>query len=225
MLDMIEASDEIHEVNGDDVSSGGYVALIESRPFLRDCVGRSMQSALPVPVVTFSSLSQLRERGDAGSASLVVISLIEASREAWTTALEDLSEYASRRPVVTLASVNDVELARAAIGHGARGYIPVTMGFDIAVQAIRFVLAGGTYAPADCILASAQPSASSSKLPSPLGILTGREMAVVTAIKQGKINKVIAHELNMCESTVKVHVRNVMKKLNAKNRTEVAMRA
>jgi DNA-binding NarL/FixJ family response regulator len=35
-------------------------------------------------------------------------------------------------------------------------------------------------------------------------------------------NKLIAYELNMCESTVKVHIRNIMKKLNATNRTQVA---
>ena len=47
-------------------------------------------------------------------------------------------------------------------------------------------------------------------------------MAVIRALQQGKSNKVIAYELNMCESTVKVHVRNIMKKLHATNRTEVA---
>ena len=52
--------------------------------------------------------------------------------------------------------------------------------------------------------------------------LTGRQLQVVEAIRQGKPNKVIAYELNMCESTVKVHVRAIMKKLKARNRTEVA---
>jgi len=47
----------------------------------------------------------------------------------------------------------------------------------------------------------------------------------VRAIQQGKSNKVIAYELNMCLSTVKVHVRNVMRKMGAKNRTDVAMKA
>ena len=47
-------------------------------------------------------------------------------------------------------------------------------------------------------------------------------MAVVNALRQGKANKTIAFELNMCESTVKVHVRNIMRKLKATNRTEVA---
>jgi hypothetical protein len=47
-------------------------------------------------------------------------------------------------------------------------------------------------------------------------------MTVVESLRQGKPNKIIAYELNLCESTVKVHVRNIMKKLRAKNRTEVA---
>nr|WP_246482341.1 LuxR C-terminal-related transcriptional regulator [Methylopila capsulata] len=54
------------------------------------------------------------------------------------------------------------------------------------------------------------------------GRFTARQAAVVDALRQGKANKIIAYELNMRESTVKVHVRNIMRKLKAKNRTEVA---
>jgi DNA-binding NarL/FixJ family response regulator len=54
--------------------------------------------------------------------------------------------------------------------------------------------------------------------------VTVRERKVIQAIRQGKPNKVIAYELNMCESTVKVHVRNIMKKLNARNRTDIAIK-
>lgn len=56
-------------------------------------------------------------------------------------------------------------------------------------------------------------------------LLTERQTAVIEALRRGKANKIIAYELNMKESTVKVHVRNIMKKLNAKNRTEVAFLA
>jgi len=57
------------------------------------------------------------------------------------------------------------------------------------------------------------------------GVVTPRELEVVRAIQRGSSNKVIAYELGMCESTVKVHVRRVMKKLKAKNRTEVAIKS
>jgi DNA-binding NarL/FixJ family response regulator len=57
------------------------------------------------------------------------------------------------------------------------------------------------------------------------GRLTSRQMMVLSHLQQGKANKIIAHELNMSESTVKVHVRNIMRKMGATNRTEAAYKA
>jgi DNA-binding NarL/FixJ family response regulator len=139
-------------------------------------------------------------------------------------ALKVLSTLAPKIPVIVLAHSNDSELAKSAIFHGAKGYIPVTMGFEITIAAVRFVLAGGTYAPMDCLLPRDPPRNAVSQPPTS-GLVTGRELAVIRAIQKGKSNKVIAYELNMCESTVKVHVRNVMGKLEAKNRTDVAIKA
>jgi DNA-binding NarL/FixJ family response regulator len=56
-------------------------------------------------------------------------------------------------------------------------------------------------------------------------MFTARQAAVVEALRRGKANKIIAYELKMRESTVKVHVRAIMKKLKARNRTEVAFLA
>jgi DNA-binding NarL/FixJ family response regulator len=137
--------------------------------------------------------------------------------------LNALSKLVPNVPVVVLAQTNDVDLARTAIRHGAKGYIPCTLGFDITVEAVRFILAGGTYVPMDCVLATG-PSVLASPVPRPSGGVTAREAAVIRAIQQGKPNKVIAYELNMCESTVKVHVRNLMKKIKAKNRTDLAIK-
>ena len=55
-----------------------------------------------------------------------------------------------------------------------------------------------------------------------LDVFTTRQAAVLSALREGKSNKIIAYDLSMRESTVKVHVRNIMRKLNAHNRTEVA---
>ena len=184
-----------------------------------------MQSALSVTVATYSTLSELGAQINCVSSDLIVLSLLGTSSEGCANTLKDLSEFSSGRPVIALASTNDAELARAAIRYGAKGFIPVTMGFEIALEVMRFVLAGGTYVPADCLLMGGQlgvPLVSPTSLPR-LGTLTARELSVVRAIQQGKSNKAIANEMNMSLSTVKVHVRNVMRKLNAKNRTDVAM--
>ena len=57
-----------------------------------------------------------------------------------------------------------------------------------------------------------------------LASLTQRQAAVAEALRHGKSNKIIAYELNMCENTVKVHIRSILKKLHATNRTEAAFR-
>lgn len=73
-------------------------------------------------------------------------------------------------------------------------------------------------------LTAFQP-ANEAAVTSPLcGLLSDRQAAVADAISRGKPNKVIAYELNLCESTVKVHIRSIMKKLQARNRTEVAFK-
>ena len=50
-----------------------------------------------------------------------------------------------------------------------------------------------------------------------------RQLMVVEALCQGMANKQIAYELSMSEHTVKVHLRHIMRKLKARNRTEVAV--
>ena len=212
-----------HRASNAEVDAFG--AVVESRPFLRECIRCSMQSALSISVLTYSSLSELRAKRQDASAQLVVLSLIDASSQECANALKDLSEFGSGGPVIALASTNDTDLARAAIHSGAKGYIPVTMGFNIAIEVMRFVLAGGTYVPPDCLLVSDPFRLPASTTLPRLHVLTRCELTVVRAIQQGKSNKIIANDLNMCLSTVKVHVRNVMRKLNAKNCTDVAMLA
>lgn len=57
-----------------------------------------------------------------------------------------------------------------------------------------------------------------------LALLTPRQRMVAEALRQGKANKVIARELNICENTVKVHIRVIMRKLKVSNRTEAAFK-
>src|SRR5580693_8884610 len=179
----------------------------------------------PMPIFTYSTVFELEQQHSPASPEIVIVSLTEAGSEAVINTLTKLSELFPGIPVIILADKTDPELALTAIRHGARGYIPFTLRFDIAVEAVRFVLAGGTYVPMDCVLATGGSGIAAAQ-PSPSAeAVTSRELAVVRAIQQGKSNKVIAYHLNMCESTVKVHVRNIMKKLQAKNRTHVAIKA
>ena len=202
----------------------GFIALIESRPFIRECIRRSMQSAFPLQIQSFSEAIELQRKCQK-LPKLIVLSSAEDNKEATGNVFKFLTQIAPRIPIIVLADKNDTEMAKAAICHGAKGYIPVTLGFDIAIEAVRFVLAGGSYVPTDYLLMRTWPADPPAEALPASGAVTARELAVVRGIQRGKSNKVIAYELGMCESTVKVHVRRVMKKLKAKNRTEVAIKS
>jgi DNA-binding NarL/FixJ family response regulator len=110
-----------------------------------------------------------------------------------------------------------------ALEAGARGVIPTSLPLPVAVEAMRLVTVGGTFVPASCLTTLQRASHDTATAdPAGAGIFTSRQAAVIEALRKGKANKIIAYELNMRESTVKVHVRNIMKKLKARNRTEVA---
>jgi DNA-binding NarL/FixJ family response regulator len=93
------------------------------------------------------------------------------------------------------------------------------------VAAIRFIGDGGTYIP-QCVLTSIVQEPSSACLVDGEGVpvtFPPRQLQVLELLKEGKQNKTIAYELGMCESTVKVHIRQIMRKLKATNRTQVVL--
>src|SRR6185436_14807340 len=103
---------------------------------------------------------------------------------------------------------------------------PTSFSLHTAMQAMDLVRAGGTFVPASSLIAAHHaPEDAQTGVQKSNGLFTTRQTAVIDALRRGKPNKIIAYELKMRESTVKVHVRNIMKKLHATNRTEVAFMA
>lgn len=140
-------------------------------------------------------------------------------------ALGALRDAAPDAPVVVLSGEGDPAVVRAAIERGAMGFIPKSATPEVLIQALRLVLAHGVYLPVEVLDAAqawAVPSAASAGSTSgkaPVG-LTPRQMDVLRCVIQGKPNKVIARELGVAESTVKVHLSSVLRAFGAHNRTE-----
>jgi DNA-binding NarL/FixJ family response regulator len=122
-------------------------------------------------------------------------------------------------PVVLFTDGEDVRQILEALDAGVRGVVPTTLSLKVAIQALLLVKAGGTFVPTNA-LCGLRDVADAADLKPSSGIFTARQMAVMDRIVQGKANKIIAYELAMCESTVKVHVRSIMRKLQASNRTQ-----
>jgi DNA-binding NarL/FixJ family response regulator len=97
----------------------------------------------------------------------------------------------------------------------------------VAIAAINLVRAGGVFVPASG-LAYLRTATSTPQLAAQANgkqankLFTSRQLEVIDRLRKGESNKIIAYKLKMGECTVKVHVRNIMRKLKARNRTEVA---
>lgn len=206
------------------------LVIIEKRPLLRECLERCLMSHDPEEIVSYASvdlfISQLESvlSSDPETEMLVVYSVGNQFIDVGTNAkIARILNSALSVRLVILSEREEVSQATAALEQGASGFIPMTMSLKIVSEAIRLVQAGGMYVPASSLLATQRPNEVRGAEPnSRLSGLTHRQLAVLEAVRRGKANKIIAYELNMCESTVKVHLRNIMKKLRARNRTEAA---
>ena len=126
-------------------------------------------------------------------------------------------------PVVILADTEDLAQILTALECGHAATFDFGRDRCVCVEAINLAAAGGIFVPASSVLSMRHLINSGSCDTRPLtGMFTLRQAEVAQALRRGKANKIIAYELNLRESTVKVHIRNIMKKLKATNRTEVA---
>ncbi|ODT15106.1 MAG: hypothetical protein ABS35_32575 [Kaistia sp. SCN 65-12] len=206
------------------------LALIDRRVLDRECLARGLQACrADLDILPFGSVEDWRAaRAFHDDVSTILLSIggqrpDEAAVEA---ALHNLTREFPSIPTVVLADSDHALNVVLALDRGARGYIPTSVGLQVAVEAVNLARAGGLFIPASSLLASredilAQEAAGPSV--DPLAeLLSPRQAAVAEAILRGKANKIIAYELDLRESTIKVHIRCIMQKLGAHNRTEVA---
>ena len=202
------------------------IVVIEKRALLRECLTHSIRSVTRQSVLSFPSVESWLNDPESCPVSVTIVVLCTGGSpddvEECRQHLALLSQSSRRVAVVLLSDQEDPDRIVEAIEQGARGYILTSAPLDVAVEAMRLVGAGGTFVPASSFVEARRSAAQPISKQVANIRLTTRQMAVVNALRQGKANKVIAYELNMRESTVKVHVRNIMKKFNAHNRTEVA---
>jgi DNA-binding NarL/FixJ family response regulator len=206
------------------------VFYIDRQRLGRDCVSEQLATQLPEwSIKPIENVRELQRDGDWSRASLVILKTNATSIGASDVADEIamIANVAPGLPLVIMSELEDATEVLRAIELGARGYLPASLALAHAVGAIRLVGEGGTYIPA-CVLTASPvaPQTSSSRAADGKGDpiqFSPRQLQVLELLQQGKQNKIIAYELSMCESTAKVHIRHIMRKLNARNRTQVVM--
>lgn len=201
----------------------GFI-IVDHRPLLRECFTRSLRMISDIPIHAFPTVESWLEVADQTPAAVILLCTSGPLDGESQRQIAVANHGDETIPVAVMSDAEDPEVIVGILNKGARGYIATSMSLAVTLQALRLVAEGGVFIPAASLMAAhrQQTGCSHTRNGEP-DMFTSRQAAVIEALCNGKPNKIIAYELNMCESTVKVHVRNIMKKLKAKNRTQVAM--
>ena len=192
------------------------VVLIGPRPLTRQCLRSWLQdSRHDFQIAALSSCGDLLDETRCSENPDLMLLSIGGERVEAPEVLERIQRLTRSLPdvpLVLLSDRDDIADVAAALDQGVRGYIPTSLEPSEAAAAIQYVAGGGTFVPAASLVRFAQASKRGLRDldKTPLESLTPREVEVLARLRQGKPNKVIAYELDICESTVEVFVRQIL---------------
>lgn len=142
--------------------------------------------------------------------------------------IEAIGEIKKIQPaarILVLTSFAEDEKVSEAIRAGAYGFLLKDTSPDELVQTIRAVYAGKFTLPQELTHVLFRDQGAVNELPPAQEDLTQREIDVLRCIAKGYANKQIAAELSISTTTVRTHVSSLLRKLDMKNRTQLALYA
>jgi len=183
-----------------------HVLFAESLIYLLDTLDEAIEC------VACSSVGEALDLLDDGRPVDLVLLDYAMPGETGLQGLERIRQKRPDLPVAFLSGQDDALLVAEAMQMQAVGWLPKSMGGRAMVSALRLLLAGERFVPS--ALMPRQDATA----------LTAREKQVAALLGQGMTDKQIATSLGIEPGTVKVHVKNLLRKTGAQNRTQFALR-
>ena len=164
--------------------------------------------------------------------------------------LSDVSQLRERFPlanIIVMSAVCDVDSVMASLHAGADGYVLSSMTCDVLTKSFDLVMAGETVLPSEftrafSVAKGATQNLAAASVISPTSngslvselqnrpierqevrSLSGRELTIMSRLREGDSNKIIARRIGLAEATVKTHVKAILRKVGVKNRTQAAL--
>lgn len=198
------------------------LAIIDGRALARQHLSWGLlANGLGLRMVTYGSVEDI-EDFEAAEFSVILVCVDDARfmDDSIVLEIEGLVRRYPNIPVIVQAELCGFQQILSVLEQGARGYLPGNAGISVCMEAISMALAGGVFVAAES-LNDIQRILGTRRYQSKRGgMFTPREEDVIRVLRLGKANKTIAYALKLAPNTVKVHVRNILKKLRATNRAE-----
>ncbi len=201
--------------------------LLDRNTLSRECLKQLLPPARFVVAAEASSVDEaesfLRERRGFG---LVLLDL--RATEDLAAAARRLREVSPGTKVVLLADGMDSLRLREAIAGALDGYVCKDRPSAALAEALHLVMLGETVYPCSPDMLMSMLGGRAGRPPGRIGLPNGRglsqrETEILAALMRGESNKQIARELGITEATVKVHLKGLLRKIKASNRTQAAI--
>jgi DNA-binding NarL/FixJ family response regulator len=202
------------------------ILIVDDHPLFLEALEQVIQGAFAgAAVTTATSIETARTALDAKAAFDLV--LLDLSMPG-TRGLEGLIELRSRYPklpIVVISALDDARIIHEVMKCGAAGYISKsTRGSDLAL-ALQDVMDGMMVVPKDYQPPSSSGPSDATDLAVRIATLTPQQVRVLQMLRQGLLNKQIAYDLGVGETTVKAHVSEILRKLKVSSRTQAVIEA
>ena len=199
--------------------------IIDDHPLFREALHSAVSMAYPkVETIEATTVAEALETLKGGAPfDLALLDLNIPGVQGFDGLLQIRTSH-PRLPVVIVSGHEDNRIISQALSYGAAGFIPKSSRKADLASAIRDVMEGAVYVPQSY---QPQPGAARdedrSELIRRLSTLTPQQMRVLNMLRQGLLNKQIAYELQVGETTVKAHVSEILRKLHVYSRTQAVI--
>lgn len=201
------------------------VLIVEDHPLFSDALSITLQIVGGISSVrTTSSIADcLRQLAVGPQPDAVFLDLNLPDADGLDGLLK-VRKAAPQAALLIVSSLTSPAIVNAAIEFGASGYVPKHSQRQVFQDALARIGRGEIYLP-DGFVASDPGAKPMALTRDRLESLTAQQSKILSLISEGKLNKQIAHELDIAESTVKAHVTVIMRKLGVQNRTQAVLAA
>lgn len=210
--------------------------LVEPNALLREGLRRILSETVYAPSLAAGSLAEVSSQCGPDSGTVVLIADASRDHEEFCRQTKLLKEQNPNTKVVMLVEQYDLNHVLTAFRSGADAYLKKSISYEVLVKSLDLVLLGEAIFPGAILdllrdqearieQSKQAPSAlvGTQELNPPAKGLSVRETVILRCLMDGDSNKIIARKFDITEATVKVHVKAILRKIQAKNRTQAAI--